>query len=267
MILIENQTKIHELNKSGSAFLLDKIRFDFSDKVALKLISLKVMPGENLNSIPECVDIISDCIYYSALMNLNQLDEDIKKMAETRNMAGWNYCNFFLTKESKALSLNDLGLFSEAIACYDELETLFSELQTSSIPDKDNFTTFCFELILPSDSAISGSDLNSLNWPRYRELIHQNRISLYEFHIYLFSRQLYTLIEMKSYDEILKRCKELVCNFSFIEDFNSLNRKRWIYETVFFVLKVSESGLTQSDLSTDISNLLVDCLALANDQV
>lgn len=266
VILIENQFSTQDINKSGSAFLLDKIRFDFSDKVALKLISLKLMPGENLNSLPECIELISDCIYQSSLMNLANLDDDIKKLAEKRNLAGWNFCNFFLTKESKALSLYDLGLFSEAIACYDELEALLAELQNSHL-DADDKSLFCFETKFPSNPNINGSDLNCSNWSRYRELIYQNKISLYEFSIYLFSRQLYVLLELKNYANIMKRCKEFVCRFSFNEEVDNTIRKRWVFEIVFSVLKITESGLSQIGPDAELSRFLVDILILADSQI
>ena len=266
MILIENQTSFQENNKNGSSFLLDKIRFDFSDKVALKLLSLKLTPGDILNSVPECIDLMSDCIYHSAIVNLNQMEEDIKSLAEQRNLPGWNFCNFFLTKESKALSLVDLGLFSEALVCYDELDALFLEL-ISSESSHESDASFRFEYFSPDNSFVSGSDLHSSNWTRYRKLLHQNQISLYEFQIYLFSKQIHILLELNNYVTIIKRCKEFVCRSFFKERTESELRKKWVFQVIFSVLKISEAGLSKVGLSSELANILADILILADAKV
>ena len=270
VILLENQSYVHDSRKNSKTFLMDKIRFDFNDKVALKLICLKMMPGEILNSIPECIDVISNCVYHSALMNLNQMDDDIRKLSSQRNSPGWNFCTFFLTKESKALSLFEMGLFSEAVACYDELEALFFEVET--ISSERNVTndlnqTSAFESSIPLNSSISGNDLNSSNWSKFRELIHHNRISLYEFQVYLFSRQFFILLETQDYEQILKRLKQFVCGSIFTRFLDDTMRKKWILEIIFFALRIFDLDASKVDVDDGLSNTLSDILLLADTQV
>lgn len=260
VILIENQSMVNDSNKSGKTFLLDKIRFDFSDKVTLKLISLKLLPGENLNFIPECIDLISDCVYQSAIMNLNQLDEDIRTLASQKNTAEWNFFTFFLTKESKALILTDLGLLSEAIACYDELEALYLEIDTSISPVP-------FKSMLPSDLTINGSDLSPSNCAKYRELINQNQISRYDFQTYLLSKQIHLLRDLKDYVQILKRCKEYVCKNITMDALNGIKKEKWIVETILHVLKIIDIDSVQVQPDFELSNLLADVLFMASSQV
>lgn len=260
VILVEDQSIVNENSKNNKTFLLDKIRFDFSDKVSLKLISMKLMPGEILSTIPECINLISESIYHSTIMNLNQIDDDIRKLAAQQNNPDWNFFTFFLTKESKALALSDLGLFSEALACYDELETLFLDLNSS-----DN--AFKFECILPFDSSISGLDLSPTNWIKFRESINQNRISLYEFKVYLLSRQMHILKESKDQNQILSRCKEFICQSAFIEKAEQKAKNEWIFGVIFFVLKMIDFDSIQTDIRQDLSNLLAEVLMLAEAQV
>ena len=260
VILIEDQSIFHENSKNSKTFLLDKIRFDFSDKVPLKLISLKLMPGEILSTVPECINIISDSIYHSTIMNLNQIDEDIRKLAAQQNNYDWNLFTFFLTKESKAMALCDLGLFSEALACYDELETLFLDTNLTDYATK-------FECILPIDSTISGLDLSPENWIKFRALIHQNRISFYEFRVYLLSRQIHILKELKDQIQILLRCKEFVCQSIFIEKVDQNTKSEWIFGVIFFVLKIIDFDSIKTENRQDLSNLLAEVLILAERQV
>lgn len=260
VILIEDQTIVHEISKNNKTFLLDKIRFDFSDKVSLKLISLKLMPGEILTTIPECINIISDSIYHSTIMNLNQIDEDIRKLAAQQNYSDWNFFTFFLTKESKALAQCDIGLFSEALACYDELEALFLDIDLTDYVSR-------FEYILPFGSIISGFDLSPANWIKFRELIHQNRISLYEFRVYLLSRQIHILKELKEEIQILLRCKEFVCQSIFIEKVDHNTKSEWIFSVIFFILKLIDFDSIQTENRQDLSNILAEILILAETQV
>lgn len=250
----------YDNSKNNKAFLLDKIRFDFSDKVSLKLISLKLLPGEILSGVPECINLISESIYYSAIMHLNQLDDEIRKLASQQKNTGWDFFNFFLTKESKALALSDLGLFSEALATYDELETLFLDLNSTENGLK-------FEYLLPLDSEISGSDLCPKKWVKYRELILEHRISLYEFRVYLLSRQVHILRELKDQVQMLSRCKEFVCQSSFIVNIDSKVKSMWTFEIIFFILKNIDFDSMQFENNHSLLNILSEVLILIYGQV
>lgn len=261
IILLEYQLNIEDGIKSGKTFLLDKIRFDFSDKLSFKLISLKLMPGEILNSVPECIDLISDCVYHSVIVHLGQIDEDIRKMSAQRNLSGWSFFNFFLAKESKALTLSDLGLFSESLAVYDELETLLVELASSD--SKELNLNFSMEKY----SKISGMDINSSNWGFLRQKIFDNQITQYEFYIYLFSRQIHLLSEIQDYSQVLKRCKTFICSSLFLNFLDDSARRLWVFDLIFSVIKTIDMNFSQLENNNESANFLSDILILAIDQV
>lgn len=221
------------------------------------------MPGENLNSLPECIDLISDCIYHSAIVNLSQMDEAIRKMSAQRNLPGWNFFTFFLTKESKALTLIDLGLLSEALTVYDELETLFMEINDAALSNENDTMNHGFVRV----DTINGADLNLSNWAKFRHKIHQNQISLYEFRVYLFSRQIYLLSDMHDHSQILKRCKYFICTALLIQSINKSTRKQWIFDVVFFIIKMIDVNSPHLEINNETANFLSDVLLLANDQV
>ena len=56
IILLEDQSYVDDGAKSGKTFLLDKIRFDFSD-VNVQAYLIEDNARENLSSLPECVDL------------------------------------------------------------------------------------------------------------------------------------------------------------------------------------------------------------------
>ena len=219
------------------------------------------MPGEILSTIPECINLISDSIYNSSIMNINQLDENIRKLAAQQNVLGWNFFDFFLTKESKALTLSDLGLLSEALVSYDELETLFLDIYLHGKAAAK------FNSILPVDSKINGSDLSQTNWVRYRELMHQNQISLYEFRVYLLSRQIHILRELKDYVQLLSRCKEFVCQSVFIAYVDNKMKCEWTLDVIFFILKMIDFDPIIVDNNQELSDTLSEILILADSNV
>lgn len=255
VIILEKHDSIHDFAKNSKSFLLDKIRFDFSDKVSLKLITLRLTPGENLSSIPECVNLISDCLFQSVMTNFDQIENNIKKIYAQVNMPGWNFFNFFLSKETLAISLADMGFFSDALVCYDELEVFHSERKL--ILSQDNVE---FASILPSDNYISGTDIDSVNWKKFRQLIHQSQISLYEFQIYIFSRQLYLLLEIKDIAQILDRLKTFVCYFSAFNSVEEQIKIQWKFESYRFVLDRIKLDVCVSELARGPSLFLVDIL-------
>ena len=248
--------------------MLDKIRFDFSDKVALKLVSLRLLPGEILNVFSDCVEIISDCVYQSALMNLNQLDEDVKKLSLQRNLPGWNFCTFFLTKESKAISLFDLGLYAESLVCYDELEAFFIETQSKNQNSTDSdYYMLNLESKLPKNNQVDGADVVISDLKGFRELIYHNQISSYELIVYIFSKQISVLLEMKDFIGILNRSKYFFCTTSILNTLDEKIRRHWIFDAVITILKLIEPQVLLIEKNEKIANLIADLLILANNQV
>ena len=58
-------------------------------------------------------------------MQITQADEDTRRLDQQRLMPGWNYCQFFIMKESMAFTYELMGLYEEALVHYDELEAGF----------------------------------------------------------------------------------------------------------------------------------------------
>jgi hypothetical protein len=133
-------------------------------------------------------------------------------------MPGWNFCTFFILKvgniklpslgnavsyyflvqESLASSFEGVNLFQDALWQYDELETSFYQVL------KEKNLSWFGTLITPhakDDSA----PLLSINKKPYRDLILANTISVFDFRIYLLSRQCALLGKMARIVDIGKK--------------------------------------------------------------
>lgn len=194
-------------------------------------------------------------------------EDDIKKLNSQRSLPGWNFCNFFLTKELKALSLIKLGLFAESLVCYDELEALFYESSANHLNLIENGNPECsinFKCVLPQDSLMLGSDLFLIDVIPYRQMIYENSISVYEFGIYLFSKQASLLLRMEQYFEFLVRAKRFICNFVALQLMASEIRKAWIFDAIISTLRQISPFVDKFNFK---NNFVSDLLLLADIQV
>lgn len=172
----------------------------------------------------DLVEKLKSLILTSFDLRVQQYEEDIRERDSQRNLPGWNFCTFFVLKEGLARGFEAVGLFDDALAGYDELSLgldLIVREQSLSGGDEHggSFVPFTLELkeaaarYLKEASSASKSDTNgfrlnlqslqlnpkdfpidSSNKP-YRDLILANDISVFQFRSYIFSRQLFLLLQ------------------------------------------------------------------------
>ncbi|OMJ18200.1 Trafficking protein particle complex subunit 10 [Smittium culicis] len=127
-------------------------------------------------------------------------------MGSMRQMPGWNYTSFFILKEALAHLYYIVDAYDESLKQYDELEAIFHEsLITNSLswfkdvgvnkPGAD-----CVDLLrIPSDT--------------YRSLIIENKISVFDYRVYLFGCQAMLLIKSGNIKEFMDRVKTYIRSF------------------------------------------------------
>ncbi|OMJ19043.1 Trafficking protein particle complex subunit 10 [Smittium culicis] len=127
-------------------------------------------------------------------------------MGSMRQMPGWNYTSFFILKEALAHLYYIVDAYEESLKQYDELEAIFHEsLITNSLswfkdvgvnkPGAD-----CVDLLrIPSDT--------------YRALIIENKISVFDYRVYLFGCQAMLLIKSGNIKEFMDRVKTYIRSF------------------------------------------------------
>ncbi|EEB93507.1 hypothetical protein MPER_07821 [Moniliophthora perniciosa FA553] len=178
-----------------------------------------------------------------------QREEDVKRSEGQRQMPGWNFCTFFILKESLASSFEGVKLFDEALLQYDELEASFYQVL------KEKNLSWFGTLITP-DPRDDSAPLLSVSKKPYRDLILANTISVFDFRIYLLARQCELLAQSGRVVEVCKKAGAFLGAFGrrlreveatlppfFIES--------WIYSSALSV--VEQSDLWVADLSLDPS--------------
>ena len=219
----------------GSSTLYEKLRADFNssskntiDHIAqIRTGQKETGPGsEHAEQWIDLVDKLKSAVLSSFDKRVEQYEEDIREKDSQRNLPGWNFCTFFVLKEGLAKGFESGGLLDDALAGYDELEHgLDTIIREQAATDGDaysgTFLPFSWDvkakaagalasletsIELPLDAivqqALNGfQDFDRSQWPLdssnkpYRDLILSNKISIFDFRVYICSRQLEVLLQ------------------------------------------------------------------------
>ncbi|KAJ5832647.1 hypothetical protein N7474_000958 [Penicillium riverlandense] len=213
----------------GTTTVLEKIKADFngSSKSAVDRVAQLRLPKEGTakphelaEQLEDLIDKMKNGILASFDLRVAQYEEDIKEKDSQRSLPGWNFCTFFILKEGLARGFENVGLFEDALAGYDELavgldSAVRDQLQgsgdqhggallTSSKSWTENAKKALDAGVPPengdADEKPSFPELQPEDFPLdagkllYREMILASDISIFDFRTYIFSRQLTLLL-------------------------------------------------------------------------
>ncbi|KAJ2973189.1 hypothetical protein NQ176_g6751 [Zarea fungicola] len=189
----------------------------------------------------ELVTKFKNLILSSFDQRVTQYEEDIKEKDVQRTLPGWNFCTFFILKEGLALGFENVGLVEDALVGYDELnvglDLVLAEQAETGEPESHGgaMLPFTEDLRLIARNALGeGSasndeeavDLQSTEKPSlevddipisavkkaYRDMILANKVSVFDFRCYIFSRQIALLLRQANTsvtrEQLLSRLKE-----------------------------------------------------------
>jgi len=149
-------------------------------------------------------------------LRVGQYEEDIRKNDAQRSFPGWNFNTFFILKEGLARGFESVGLVEDALLGYDELsiglDTVIRE-QTSEQAQGSvllNYSEDLYSIVaeISKRSEMGGGDKAESQSPLhddrpinaqkkdYRGLILANNISIFDFRIYIFARQMSLLLRL-----------------------------------------------------------------------
>ncbi|KAJ3063906.1 hypothetical protein HDU98_000341 [Podochytrium sp. JEL0797] len=170
----------------GSVF--DRIKSDFAKT---NIIHLKPSHAKDPSIWTEFFAKLRELILVSFNAKLLQYDEDTRRLDAQRLLPGWNYCQFFILKDGAACTYEYLNVVGEALLQYDELEAaFFQNLQEQGAP--------WFQSFGGSSPGDDSHDFLDLKRKPYRDMILQNTITIFDFRIYLFARQIELLFKSPS---------------------------------------------------------------------
>ncbi|KAG2020812.1 hypothetical protein CC2G_006114 [Coprinopsis cinerea AmutBmut pab1-1] len=191
--------------------VLEKLKAEFNTDKRNRCAQLSYSPAvENRLLWGEFHNIMKECMGYALDQALSVRFEIVKRSEGQQQMPGWNFCTFFLLKESLAMSYEGISVFDEALQQYDDLEKSFLQ-----VIQERNMSWFG-NLINPS----AGDDSTPLLSPRpsskkaFRDLILSNEISVFELRIYILSRQCQIMAKMGQVDEVPRKVASFLGTFS-----------------------------------------------------
>ncbi|KAI0780765.1 trafficking protein particle complex subunit 10 [Trametes elegans] len=181
------------------ASVLDKVKADFNTDKKDRCVQLVWSADkDNPTAWAELVTKIKDGILSAFDAALTQREEEVRRSEGQRQMPGWNFCTFFILKESLASSLEGMNLHEDALQQYFELEATFFQVL------REKNMSWFGPLITPSSSDDS-SPLLSVTKKPYRDLILANSISVFDFRVYLLARQCALLSHLGDLEEVCRK--------------------------------------------------------------
>ena len=146
---------------------------------------------------------------------VGQYEEDIRKNDSQRSFPGWNFNTFFVLKEGLARGFENVGLVDDALLGYDELSVGLDTVIRDQANDGGalqmlSHSEDLYELAAKvleqsqrgdssnSETRVQFHDDKPINAQRkdYRGLILANNISVFDFRVYIFARQMSILLRM-----------------------------------------------------------------------
>ncbi|EIM89936.1 uncharacterized protein STEHIDRAFT_92528 [Stereum hirsutum FP-91666 SS1] len=250
--------------------VLDKIKADFNLDKRDRCVQLAWTVGQNNPAAwAEMLSKIKEGILVAFDSTIAQRSEEVKRSAGQRLMPGWNYCTFFILKESIATSFEGMNLFEDALLQFDDLDIMF----TNVLREK-NMSWFGQLIVAgPKDDS---APLLSVSSRPYRDLILANTISVFDFRIYIIARQCLLLAKMGRVDEVCRKTHTFLVTFSRrLRDIQSslphFFLESWIYSSALST--VEQCDVWAKELTLDGATLVAfnaskaDLLELARSQL
>ncbi|KIJ54451.1 hypothetical protein M422DRAFT_774766 [Sphaerobolus stellatus SS14] len=234
--------------------VLDRIKSDFNvdkrDRCVQLVWSQNAIAPQSLS---ELTVKLKDGIMSAFDSAVLQRSEEIKRSENQRTMPGWNFCTFFILKESLASSFVGMGIPDDAILTYSELEASFLQVQASSLGSQKAISWFG-KLINPDPYDDSLPLLDVTKKP-YRDLFLNNTISLFDFRVYLLAKHCEVLGLSGKLAEMARKTATFLGGFAqrlrdcdaplppyFIES--------WIFSSALNVVSESETYAAMTSLDT-----------------
>jgi hypothetical protein len=147
-------------------------------------------------------------------LRVSQYEEDIRKNDSQRSLPGWNFNTFFVLKEGLARGFESAGLIDDALLGYDELSigldsVIRDQANDGSVLQMLSHSEDLYQQAVKVSEQSQGADSNDggpvqfhdekpidATKKDYRGLILANNISIFEFRVYIFARQMSILLRM-----------------------------------------------------------------------
>ncbi|XAO26570.1 hypothetical protein I312_105407 [Cryptococcus bacillisporus CA1280] len=189
--------------------VLGKLKADFNVGKHDRCVQLNLPPpGVNDPAAwPELINKLKECFVSAFDAAILEREDEVKRGEAQRVMVGWNFCTWFLLKESLAQSFEAVNLPGDSLIIYEELEAAFIQ-----VVKEQNLSWFGkLGATGPRDDSLP--ILNTTMKP-YREMLRTSSISVFDFRVYLFARQGILLGKLGRITEVAKRGQWFVASLA-----------------------------------------------------
>ncbi|KAE9621646.1 putative tetratricopeptide-like helical domain, TRAPP II complex, TRAPPC10 [Lupinus albus] len=148
---------------------------------------------------------IMECIRITLDRRVQFYEDEIRKLSEQRLMPVWNFCNFFILKESLAFMFEMAHLHEDAMREYDELELCYLETVNMTGKQRD------------FGGADHGDDQAALLNPGKKaltQMVQEDSFRGFEFRQYLFACTSKLLFKLNRPFEVASRGYSFIISFS-----------------------------------------------------
>ncbi|KAF5358539.1 hypothetical protein D9756_001945 [Leucocoprinus leucothites] len=216
--------------------VLDKLKTDFNQDKRDRCIQVT---WSTANDSPlawgEFGNKVKDSVMSAFDTAIHQREEEVRRSESQQQMPGWNFCTFFILKESLASSFEGMNLLEEALLQFDELEESFNHIWREK-----NFSWFG-----PLINATPGDDtlpLLSVTKKPYRDLILANTISVFDLRIFILGRQCELLSKLGRIGDIAMNALSFLARFSqrlrqVVDSLPLFFIESWIYSSSISVVQ------------------------------
>ncbi|KAK2993008.1 hypothetical protein RJ640_004520 [Escallonia rubra] len=177
-----------------------KLEVDFSSKKRERCCKLDIH-GLEINFWEDLESKITECIRNTLDRRVQFYEDEIRKLSEQRFLPVWNFCNFFILKESLAFMFEMSHLHEDSLREYDELELCY--LETGKHRDFGGMDR-------GDDHAAL---LNPGNKP-LMQIVQDDSFREFEFRQYLFASQAKLLFKLNRPFEVASRGYSFIIGFS-----------------------------------------------------
>ncbi|XP_007021308.2 PREDICTED: trafficking protein particle complex II-specific subunit 130 homolog [Theobroma cacao] len=181
-----------------------KLEVDFSSKKRERCCKFDIH-GPEANFWEDLESRIMESIRNTLDRRVQFYEDEIRKLSEQRFMPIWNFCNFFILKESLAFMFEMAHLHDDALREYDELELCY--LETVNMGGKHR----------EFGGLDHGDDQAALLNPGNKPLTHivqDDSFREFEFRQYLFACQSKLLFKLNRPFEVASRGYPFIISFS-----------------------------------------------------
>ncbi|KAF8713679.1 Trafficking protein particle complex subunit 10, TRAPPC10, partial [Rhizoctonia solani] len=189
--------------------IIDRMRADFTLAKRDRCVQLNYVTGgqDDPAAWTELIAKIKDAIITTLDSRIADRIDDVRRTEAQRAVPGWNFCTFFVLKESIAESFEGMTLLDAALLQYSELEASFYQVL------KEKNLSWFGKLggTAPGDDA---APLLSVTKKPYRDLIMSNNISVFDFRCYLVARQCLLLAKMGAIAHVANKASGFISTFS-----------------------------------------------------